>query len=196
MGVCGLAAAAVRLPLLPPAHVALLDLLDLARRRQVRLLELGAQLGLGCGQLALAPELAEVVVHVHVEDGRVRVDRLGGVVFLCTHEQDLVLRGERLELGHAVGPAVLQLSYLDSLGVRESGEVCLHLVGVCDGVLRVVAVHLLAFGGFVLGDEDDARVGLESALDVYDVCFCSATGSERKLMISGSVAPSWNFSLR
>jgi hypothetical protein len=31
---------------------------------------------------------------------------------------------------------------------------------------------------------------------MYDVCFCSVTGSERKLMMSGSVAPTGNFSLR
>jgi hypothetical protein len=177
VGVGGLAAAAIRLPLLPPAHVALLHILDLARRREVRLLELRAQLSLRRGQLALAPELAKVIVHVYVECGRVRVHGLGGVVLLLADEQDLVLRGEGLELGDAVGPAILQVSHLDSQRVGESGEVRLHLLAVCDGVDRVVAVHFLAVGGFVLGDEDDAIVAVEGALDVRCVLLeCDGKG--------------------
>ena len=165
MGVGGLTAAAVRLSLLPLEHVALLGLLDLARRGKVRLLELRAQLSLGRGQLALAPEVHKVVVHAHVECGRVRVHGLGGVVLLLAEKEDLVLGGERFEFGQAVGPAVFQFSHGDSLSVGKSGEVGFHLVAVCHRVHRVVAVDLLAVGGFVLGDLDNPCVAIEGALD-------------------------------
>lgn len=74
-------------------HVALLDLFHLARGREVCFLQLCPQLGLGCRQLALAPEIHKVAVHVHVECSGVGIHDLGSVVLLLSEKQNFVLCG-------------------------------------------------------------------------------------------------------
>ena len=91
-----------------------------------------------------------------------------------------MLRGERLELRHTVGPTVFQFSHNDSLSVGKSGEVRLHRFTVCDRVLGVVAEQLLAVGGFVLGNHGNALVALESASDVGRVLL--ELGGEREIV--------------
>lgn len=165
MQVSRLAAAAFHPLLLLLLDRPLLHLLHLARGRQIRPLQLRAQLRLARGQLALAPEVHKVAVHVHVELRRVRVDGLGRVVLLLPQQQHLVLGGEVFQRGHARRPAVLELAHGDAGGGREAGEVGFELVRVRHGVLRVVAEGLFARGRLVLGDDGDAVVVLERAPD-------------------------------
>lgn len=164
-----LAAPAVDPLLLLLRHVALLDLLDLAGRGQVRLLELDTQLRFRRRQLTLGPEVDEIRVHVNVELRRVRVDGLGRVVFLLPEEQDLVLRGELFKRGHAGWPAIFELAHGNAGRGREGGEVAFEFFAVGHGVLWVVAEGLFAVGGLVLGDDGDAIVVLECTADEWCV---------------------------